>query len=165
MCPAHSSLNDSTETSPGANVIKKLSAIYVLSQSVCQTRLEKLTNDKHSSSLRKSVIYRQKKFYNIGPNSRGEVIKLFSFSIDTIRQAVCHWEEISAQSNVWVKVGATIKGSAYDANRQDTECAKRSSLLQQSICERFVRLTDKPIASLADVEIFGNNLETGFKIL
>ncbi len=28
---------------------------------------EKLTNDKHSSLLRKSVIYGQKKFYNIGP--------------------------------------------------------------------------------------------------
>jgi hypothetical protein len=28
--------------------------------------LEKLTNDKHSSLLRKSVIYGQKKFFNIG---------------------------------------------------------------------------------------------------
>jgi hypothetical protein len=43
--------------------------------------------------------------------------------------------------------------------------AKRYSLLYQSIGERFVRLTDKPIASLADVEIFGNNLENGFKFL
>jgi hypothetical protein len=33
----------------------------------CYTSLEKLTNDKHSSLLQKSVIYGQKKFYNIGP--------------------------------------------------------------------------------------------------
>ncbi len=65
---------------------------------------------------------RTKKFYNIGPSSGVEVIKLFSFSIDTIRQAVCHWEETSTQSNVWAKLGATIKGSAYAANRLDTEC-------------------------------------------
>ncbi len=36
--------------------------IFALSQSVFQTRLEKLTNDKHSSLLRKSVIYGQKSF-------------------------------------------------------------------------------------------------------
>ncbi len=41
--------------------------IFVLSQSVCQTRLENLTNDKHSSLLQKYVIYVRKKFYNIGP--------------------------------------------------------------------------------------------------
>jgi hypothetical protein len=41
--------------------------IFVLSYSVCQTRLEKLTNEKHSSLLRKSVIYIRKKFYNTGP--------------------------------------------------------------------------------------------------
>jgi hypothetical protein len=41
--------------------------ILILRYSVCQTRLEKLTNDKHSNLLWKSVIYGQKKFYNIGP--------------------------------------------------------------------------------------------------
>jgi hypothetical protein len=40
--------------------------IFVLSESVCRTKPEKLTNDKHSSSLRKSVIY-GKKIYNIRP--------------------------------------------------------------------------------------------------
>ncbi len=41
--------------------------IFVISQSVCQTIPEKLTNDKHSSLLRKSVNYGHKKFYNIEP--------------------------------------------------------------------------------------------------
>ncbi len=44
--------------------------ILVLSSSVCQTRPEKLTNDKHSSLLRKSVNYGQRKIYNIGPLMR-----------------------------------------------------------------------------------------------
>ncbi len=46
--------------------------IFVLSKSVSQTRPEKLTNDKHTSLLRRSVIYGQKKFYNIGPSSSGK---------------------------------------------------------------------------------------------
>jgi hypothetical protein len=37
---------------------------------------KKLTNDKYSSLLQKSIIYRQKKVYNIGPCSN--VIKLFT---------------------------------------------------------------------------------------
>jgi hypothetical protein len=40
--------------------------IFAQSSSVSQTRPEKLTNDKHSNLSRKSVIYGQKKFYNIG---------------------------------------------------------------------------------------------------
>ncbi len=44
--------------------------IFILSQSVCYTQLEKFTKDKHSSLLLKSVIYVQKKFYNIGPRPR-----------------------------------------------------------------------------------------------
>jgi hypothetical protein len=35
--------------------------------SVIKFRLEKFTNDKRSSLLWKTVIYGQKKFYNIGP--------------------------------------------------------------------------------------------------
>ncbi len=41
--------------------------IFILIQSVCQSWLDKLTKDKHSSLLRKSVIYGQEQFYNIGP--------------------------------------------------------------------------------------------------
>jgi hypothetical protein len=41
--------------------------IFVLSYSVCYTRLEKLTNDKHSSLLWKTIIYRQKSFIALGP--------------------------------------------------------------------------------------------------
>ncbi len=41
--------------------------IFVLSLSVCYTRLLKLANDKHSSLVRKSVNHGQTKFYNIGP--------------------------------------------------------------------------------------------------
>ncbi len=43
---------------------------FVLRQSVCQTGPEKLTNDKHSSLLRKSVTYRQKSFIAQGPGRR-----------------------------------------------------------------------------------------------
>ncbi len=39
---------------------------FVISQSVCQTRLEKLARDKHSSLLCKFVNYGRKKFYNVG---------------------------------------------------------------------------------------------------
>ncbi len=41
--------------------------IFVISQSVCETRLEKLARDKHSSLLRKLVDNGQKKFYNFEP--------------------------------------------------------------------------------------------------
>ncbi len=41
--------------------------IFVQIYSVCQTRLEELSRDKHSSLLQKFVNYRQIKFYNIGP--------------------------------------------------------------------------------------------------
>ncbi len=41
--------------------------IFVVSKSVCKTRLEKLAVDKHSSLLRKNLIYGREKFYNIGP--------------------------------------------------------------------------------------------------
>jgi hypothetical protein len=39
-----------------------------------ETRLERLARDKHSSLLRKSVNYGQKKFYNIGPRPQGRVL-------------------------------------------------------------------------------------------
>ncbi len=41
--------------------------IFAQSQCVCQNRLEKLARDKHSSLVQKFVNYRQKMFYNIGP--------------------------------------------------------------------------------------------------
>jgi hypothetical protein len=41
--------------------------IFILSWSVSQTRPEKLTNDQHSSLLRKSVIYGQKSFITLAP--------------------------------------------------------------------------------------------------
>ncbi len=41
--------------------------IFVLSYSVRQTRLEKLTNNKHSSLLQKPVIYGQISFITLGP--------------------------------------------------------------------------------------------------
>ncbi len=43
--------------------------IFLLSQSVCQTRPQKLTNDKHSSLLWKPVIYGQKSFITLGPGA------------------------------------------------------------------------------------------------
>ncbi len=48
--------------------------IFVLNQSICQTRLEKLTNDKHSSLLQKSVIYGQKSFITLG-RSASEMLR------------------------------------------------------------------------------------------
>ncbi len=55
----------------GANVIKLFFVrdvrIFILNLSVCLTRLEKLTKDKHSSLLRRSVIYGQKSFITLGP--------------------------------------------------------------------------------------------------
>ncbi len=39
---------------------------FILSQNVCQTRLERVARDKHSSLLRTFVNYGRKKFYNIG---------------------------------------------------------------------------------------------------
>jgi hypothetical protein len=66
-------------TGRGANVIKLfLSVIYGFSceARVFQHRLEKFTNDKRSSLLWKSVIYGQKKFYNIGP-WRDKVVNYF----------------------------------------------------------------------------------------
>jgi len=44
--------------------------IFVLSQSVCQTRLEKPAKDKHSSLLQKFINYDQIKFCNIVPRSQ-----------------------------------------------------------------------------------------------
>ncbi len=59
---------------PGVNVIKLSFVrdlwIFVLNQSVCLTRLENLTNDKHSSLLQKYVICIRKKCYNIGSRVR-----------------------------------------------------------------------------------------------
>jgi len=61
-------VGNTEKVNAGANVIKLFTpVIFVLSYSVCLTIIEKLTNYKHSSLLRKSVIYGQKKFYNIGP--------------------------------------------------------------------------------------------------
>ncbi len=57
-------------TGPGANVIKLFCQWFTdfRAKLECfQHRLEKFTNDKRSSLLWKSVIYGQKKFYNIGP--------------------------------------------------------------------------------------------------
>jgi hypothetical protein len=39
--------------------------IFIQSKSVCYTRLERFTKDKHSSLLRKSVIYGQKSFITL----------------------------------------------------------------------------------------------------
>ncbi len=50
--------------------------IFVLSSTVCRTRLEKLTSDKHSILLRIFVNYRQKSFITLTPGAN--VIKLFS---------------------------------------------------------------------------------------
>jgi hypothetical protein len=41
--------------------------IFVLSKRVCRTRSEKLTHDKHSSLVQKSVNQGQKQFCHIGP--------------------------------------------------------------------------------------------------
>ncbi len=41
--------------------------IFLISQGVCQTRLETFARDKYSSLLRKSVNRGRKKFYNISP--------------------------------------------------------------------------------------------------
>ncbi len=43
--------------------------IFALSQSVYQTRLEKLTNDKHSRLLQKYVIYGQKSLITLAPGA------------------------------------------------------------------------------------------------
>jgi hypothetical protein len=60
--------------STGANVIKLfLSVIYGFSYEArvfVRLDLKKLTNDKHSSLLRKSVIYGQKSFIILGPGPR-----------------------------------------------------------------------------------------------
>ncbi len=64
--------------------------ICILSQSVCQTRLEKLTNDKHSSLVRKSTNHRQKRFYNI--DTKAQCYKTFSvhdLRIFALSQSVC----------------------------------------------------------------------------
>ncbi len=45
--------------------------IFILSQSVCYTRLKKLARYKTLQFLQKFVNYRQKKFYNIGPRLEG----------------------------------------------------------------------------------------------
>ncbi len=43
--------------------------IFILSQNVCQTKLEKLARDKRSCLLQKLVNYVHKKFCNIGPRA------------------------------------------------------------------------------------------------
>ncbi len=65
--------------SPGPDVIKlfvRYLRIFVLSQSVCQTRLENIARNKHSSLLRKLVKYRQKSIITFGP--RYNALKLFT---------------------------------------------------------------------------------------
>ncbi len=75
--------------------------ISVLSQSVIQSRLERLGIDKRSSLLQKSVIYGRKKFYNIEP--RAQCYKTFydrNLRIFVISQSVCQRQAFPAQSNV-----------------------------------------------------------------
>jgi hypothetical protein len=59
--------------------------IFVLSETVCWTRLEKLARDKQSSLFRKFINYRQNKFYNIGPwpqnHARSKHSSLFCRSV------------------------------------------------------------------------------------
>jgi hypothetical protein len=49
--------------------------IFVLSKSVCQTRLKSLPGTKHSISLQKRINYGEKSFITLGPGLN--VIKLF----------------------------------------------------------------------------------------
>ncbi len=60
--------------------------IFVLSQSVCCTRLKKLTKYKHSSLLRKTVIYGQKSFLALVPG-RCEAANLLREEILNKRKA------------------------------------------------------------------------------
>jgi hypothetical protein len=64
----------------GANVIKLfLSVNYRFSYKArvfVRLDMKKLTNDKHSSLLRKSAIYVQKRFITLGPGGT-KIIKLF----------------------------------------------------------------------------------------
>jgi hypothetical protein len=46
--------------------------IFILSQSVCYTRPEKLTSYKDSTLLQKSEIYGQKSFITLGPGGSGD---------------------------------------------------------------------------------------------
>jgi hypothetical protein len=59
------------KNTPWANVIKLFCPWFMdfctRLESICKTRLEKFTKDKHSSLLRKSVIYGQKSFLTLGP--------------------------------------------------------------------------------------------------
>ncbi len=49
--------------------------IFLLGQSVCQTRLEKLDKDKHSSLIRKSANHGKKSFITLGP---GVAVKYYT---------------------------------------------------------------------------------------
>ncbi len=62
----------------GANVVilfPRDLGIFILSYSVCLTRLEKLASDKHSSLLQKFVNHDKKSFITLGPVAK--VIKAF----------------------------------------------------------------------------------------
>ncbi len=59
--------------------------IFILSQSVCQTKLKRLTNEKHSSLLRKFVNYRHKKLRLCSAN-RAETVPPMLYRVhSTIR--------------------------------------------------------------------------------
>ncbi len=70
-CQIHS-VNQFHQPSSGANVIN-LFFLSVISNSVGQTRLEKLAREKHSSSLQKLVNYCGRSFITLGPEYPGLV--------------------------------------------------------------------------------------------
>ncbi len=66
-----------------------------------QTRLERFARNKHSSLLRKSVNYGQKKFYNIGPWAQCyKTFYVLNLRMFLVSQSVCPWQTSTAQSNV-----------------------------------------------------------------
>ncbi len=67
--------------------------VFVLSQSVCQTRLEKLSNDNYSSLSQKSIVQGQKCFVTLGPGV--DLLKLFCCNFTQSFQKLDHFINVT----------------------------------------------------------------------
>ncbi len=81
---------------------------FVLSQSVCQTLVEKFFRDKHPILLQKCVNYGQKCFKTLAPGLN--VIRLYGRNLRTslISKSICFWQALPVQSNVCEQAGACL---------------------------------------------------------
>ncbi len=106
---------------PETNVIKLflhvIFRIFILSQSVCQNRLQTLARNKHSCLLQKYVNYGHKKFYNIVPRGlyhktyygHNLQISMESLSLANLSSLIqCLWVRLRAYPRVYHLKGASV---------------------------------------------------------